>query len=206
MARILRRVVGTVHGQRIAGAVLAAGAGSRMGRPKAEIVTDGQRLLDRAVTTLRDGGCDPVLAVVRPGTAVAGARAVVNTEPERGMRSSLALAVDAAAAEGVGALAVLLVDLPGVSAAAVRAVLEAWRPGRIARARYATAPGHPLVMDLAHWRAALDIADADDGARRHLAAHRDLLDDVPTPGDARDLDTPDDLRRYEQEGPSQRPV
>ena len=38
---------------------------------------------------LRDGGCEPLIAVVRAGTEVAGAIAVVNDAPERGMRSSL---------------------------------------------------------------------------------------------------------------------
>ncbi len=57
----------------VAGAVLAAGSGTRMGRPKAELVVAGVRLLDRAVTVLREAGCDPVVAVVRDATPVAGA-------------------------------------------------------------------------------------------------------------------------------------
>ncbi|MGN6606908.1 MAG: nucleotidyltransferase family protein [Jatrophihabitans sp.] len=182
---------------RIAGAVLAAGAGSRMGRPKAEVVADGRRLLDRAVDALRDGGCDPVLAVVRPGTEVIGATAVINPEPERGQRSSLALAVDAAAAAGADALLLMLVDLPGVEADAVRAVAGAWRPGRITRGTYAGAgAAHPLVMGMHSWFRALEVADADGGARPYLRANPRLIDDVAVDGDPRDLDTPDDLERW----------
>ncbi|MDT4919050.1 MAG: hypothetical protein QOH89_3750, partial [Pseudonocardiales bacterium] len=44
--------------------MLAAGAGARMGGPKAELVVGGVRLLDRAVETAREAGCDLVLAVV----------------------------------------------------------------------------------------------------------------------------------------------
>src|ERR1700759_3756689 len=105
----------------VAGAVLAAGSGKRMGEPKAELVVNGVRLLDRAVSVLRDAGCDPVIAVVRDGTRVTGANAVVNPDPDRGMRSSLELAVDAAA--GSEALAVLLVDTPGIGSEAVRTVI-----------------------------------------------------------------------------------
>lgn len=165
-----------------------------MGRPKAELVVAGQRLLDRAVAALRDGGCLPVIAVVRQGTAVTGADAVVNPDPDRGMRSSLELAV--AAADGADALAVLLVDTPGIGTDAVRAVVAAWRPGRIAIGRYGARRGHPTVMSPAQWRAALESAGPDEGARALLGAHPELVDEVPVAGDAADLDTPDDLARW----------
>jgi molybdenum cofactor cytidylyltransferase/nicotine blue oxidoreductase len=176
--------------------VLAAGGGARMGRPKADLVVDGARLLDRAVLAARDGGCDPVIAVVRPGTQVPGAQAVPNPEPERGMRSSLALGVAAAAASAPTAVAVLLVDAPGIGADAVRAVLAAWRPGRIAVGTYAGRRGHPIVMTPEQWDAALGLAGPDEGARRYLAEHADLVDEIAAPGDPVDLDTPDDLRRW----------
>jgi CTP:molybdopterin cytidylyltransferase MocA len=163
-----------------------------MGRPKAQIVIAGTRLLDRAIEALRDGGCDPVFAVVRTGTAVTGARAVVNPDPDRGMRSSLELVVEAAS--GCDALAVLLVDTPGIGAAAVRTVLTRWQPGRIVLARYADGRrGHPTMMAPAQWRAALVDAGPDEGARALLAARPELFDVVDVPGDAADLDTPDDL-------------
>ena len=180
----------------IAGAVLAAGSGSRLGRPKAGLVVDGTRLVDRAVAVLREGGCAPVVAVVRPGTSVAGAVVIVNDDPERGMRSSLELAV-AAAGSDADALAVVLVDMPGIGAAAVHAVLAAWRPGRIAIARYGRGRGHPTVMPLDLWRQALALAGPDEGARALLAARADLVDEVPVDGDPADLDTPDDLATWQ---------
>ena len=110
------------------------------------------------------------------------------------MRSSLELAV--AAAGAADALAVLLVDVPGVGAGAVRAVVAAWRPGRIAVARYAGRRGHPTVMAPGLWRDALSGAGADEGARALLAGRPDLVDVVDVPGDAADLDTADDVRRW----------
>ena len=182
---------------RIAGAVLAAGSGTRMGEPKAELVVGGSRLLDRAVTALADGGCDPVLAVVRAGVAVAGAIAVINPDPEQGMRSSLALAIDAAGSiDAVDAVAVLLVDLPGVSAATVAGVLAGWRPGRITAAVSAGRRGHPIVMSPALWRDAVAMAGPDDGARALLAARPELVDEVAVDGSTDDLDTPADLARW----------
>ena len=165
-----------------------------MGRPKAEVVVAGERLVDRAVRVLADGGCDRVVAVIREGVDVPGAVAVVNPDPERGMRSSLELAI--AAAGDVDAVAVLLVDVPGVSADAVRTVLAAWRPGRIAVGSYAGRRGHPTVAAPGEWRAALAQAGADEGARAMLAARPDLVDEIDVPGDPTDLDTPEDLARW----------
>jgi CTP:molybdopterin cytidylyltransferase MocA len=165
-----------------------------MGRPKADLVVDGVRLLDRAIGAAAAAGCRPVLAVVRPGTQHADAQLVVNPKPDRGMRSSLALAVEAV--PEADALAVLLVDAPGITADAIRTVVAAWRPGRIAVGRYGARRGHPTVMAPALWRAALALAGPDEGARALLAARPELVDEVDVAGDPADLDTPADLARW----------
>jgi CTP:molybdopterin cytidylyltransferase MocA len=181
---------------RVSAVVLAAGAGSRMGTPKAEIVVDGRRLVVRAVTAMAHGGCDEVVAVVRADTApVDGARVVVNPAPERGMRSSLVLGLAAVSGDGV---AVLLVDTPGIEADSIEAVLNRWRaePERIAVASFAGRRGHPIVMAAEHWQAAMVLAGADEGARRYLDLNPHLVDDVAAPGNPVDLDVPGDLRAW----------
>jgi molybdenum cofactor cytidylyltransferase/nicotine blue oxidoreductase len=165
-----------------------------MGTPKADLVVDGERLLDRAVRALRDGGCAPVYAVVRDAETLTDATTVINPNPDHGQRSSLELGVVAAGA--IEAIAVLLVDMPGIGADAVRAVVKAWRPGRIAVGRVGDRRVHPIVMAPAQWHEALALADADEGARRYLAAHTELVDEVEVQGSAQDLDTPDDLAAY----------
>jgi CTP:molybdopterin cytidylyltransferase MocA len=167
-----------------------------MGTPKAELRVDGERLLDRAVRVVTDAGCHPVWAVVRTGVQVPGAQSVVNPSPERGMRSSLDLAVAAAQRDGVDALAVVLVDTPGLAVDAVAAVVGAWSPGRIAVGSYAGRRGHPTVMDVAAWQAAVAAAQPDAGARAYLAARSELVDEVAVPGDATDVDTPAQLRDW----------
>jgi CTP:molybdopterin cytidylyltransferase MocA len=181
---------------RVSAVVLAAGAGRRMGMPKAEIVLGGRSLALRAVAAMAQGGCDEVIVVVRADAApVDGARAVVNPRPERGMRSSLVFGLAAADSEGV---AVLLVDTPGIEAGAIATVLSHWRghPGRIAVATFAGRRGHPIVMAAGHWHAAMALAGPDEGARRYLEAYAHLVDDVAVPGSPVDLDTPDDLRAW----------
>lgn len=179
----------------VAGAVLAAGAGLRMGGPKAELVLGGVRLVDRAVAALASGGCTPVYAVVRAGTAVPSARVVVNPAPDRGLRSSLQLAVEAVGQQ-VDGLAVLLADLPGIGADAVAAALQRWRPGRIVMSEVAGKRGHPIVMSPQLWLQAVELAAAEEGARALLALRLDLVDIVVVHGDAADLDTPEDLARW----------
>lgn len=180
----------------VAAAVLAAGAGTRLGRPKAGLLVDGHRLVDRAVAALEAAGCDPVLAIVRAGTEVPGAEVVVNPAPERGLRSSLTLAVEAAA--GSPALAVLLVDTPGIGADAIRAVTTAWRPGRIAVGTYAGRRAHPIVMAPELWRVAVDCAGPDEGARALLLSRAELVDEVAVAGRAADLDTAADVAAWQR--------
>ena len=181
----------------VVGLVLAAGGGSRMGVPKAELLIDGVRLLDRAVAAVLAGGCERALAVVRDGMSAPGAQVVVNPDPDRGMRSSLALGVAAVSQQHPpAALAVLLVDTPGIGPDSVRAVVSGWRPGRICVGTYHGRRAHPIVMAPQRWSEALALAGPDEGARRYLREHAELVDEVAVPGDPADLDTPADLARW----------
>ena len=81
----------------VAGLVLAAGGGSRLGRPKAlRSATAGELLVERAARLLADGGCAPVCAVlgaraaeVRATAALPGTSIVDNPDWPTGMASSL---------------------------------------------------------------------------------------------------------------------
>lgn len=180
----------------ITGIVLAAGLGSRMGRPKADIVLDGIRLLDRATTALRAAGCEPVIAVVQQGVE-SDATIAINGEPERGMRSSLEIGLATVPADSHAA-AVILVDMPGLTSDAIAQVIARWKPGRITMGISNRRRTHPTVMSMTMWREAIATAEADEGARRYLLQHPDLIDEVSVSIDATDLDTPDDLAQWEQ--------
>jgi len=86
---------------RVAGILLAAGEGSRLGRPKALVELGGQTLAERGVALLRAGGADPVLVVTGAvPVRVHGARTVHNPDWRTGMGTSLAAGLRAL---GVGA-------------------------------------------------------------------------------------------------------
>jgi len=178
----------------VVGIVLAAGAGRRFGRPKALVEYQGERLVDRAVRLLRDGGCDPVLVVAGAAPlTVAGATVVDNPAWEEGMGSSVRAALSVARA----AAAVLVpVDTPYLGPDAVRRLIAAYHAGAaVAAATYGGERGHPVLIAADHWAAVAATATGDVGARVFLRQHPELVTPVPCDGTGRpdDVDTPDTL-------------
>ncbi len=158
----------------VAGLVLAAGAGRRFGQPKAPVVVDGERLVDRAVRNLRDGGCDPVVVVLGAWVGeVRGAEVVVNDDWEEGMGSSLRAGLAALEPRpAVDRVVVTLVDLPGLTPDAVRRI--AFTPATICVATYQGERGHPVSFGREHWPAVSAVARGDVGARDFLRGRGDI--------------------------------
>jgi len=188
------------------GLLLAAGAGRRMGTPKALMTTaDGGTWVARAAQVLADGGCADVLVVLGAQAAEAVAALPVGVEAvwaERwrdGMGASLVAGLTAAAehASRPAVAVVHLVDLPDVPAAAVRRVLDRaeGRSDALVRATYHGRPGHPVVLGRDHWDAVAAQAGGERGANRYLTAHDALAVECGDLAEGRDMDTPEALRR-----------
>ncbi|HEY9240422.1 MAG TPA: NTP transferase domain-containing protein, partial [Streptosporangiaceae bacterium] len=65
----------------IAGVLLAAGSGSRLGQPKALVELGGSRLVDRGVDLLRAGGAGPLVVVTGAApVSLPGVRTVHNPD------------------------------------------------------------------------------------------------------------------------------
>lgn len=204
------------------GLLLAAGAGRRMGRPKALVHDqDGRSWLNRAVRALLDGGCASVVVVL--GAEAAQARRLLEDAPpvtmgqslvvpvvpvvaeewQEGMSASLRAGLRAAASiaanDGSPArtLCLTLVDLPDVGARVVRRVLEVAGedPWVLARAAYDGAPGHPVVLGRDHWAPLGDQVTGDRGARDYLATRPVTLVECGDLAAGHDVDSPGiDLR------------
>ncbi|SEC08518.1 nicotine blue oxidoreductase [Streptomyces sp. 2131.1] len=192
----------------IAGLLLAAGGGRRLGgRPKALLEHRGRPLVEHAVRTLRDGGCDPVHVVlgaaadeVRARADLAGCAVGVNPEWAEGMGSSLRAGLGALADSGADAALVLLVDQPGIDARAVARLRAAYRdPTSLVAASYAGERGHPVLFGADLWADIAAGAVGDQGARAYLREHRAALRLVECSdvAQAYDIDTPADLSHLE---------
>jgi CTP:molybdopterin cytidylyltransferase MocA len=189
----------------VAGLLLAAGEGRRMGRPKALLEDErGVPRLDRVIGHLFAGGCTTVTVVL--GAAADDARRILEVhgwaEDEDvsivvaedwadGMGASLRHGLDAL--PDADAALVMLVDLPDVREDVVRRFVALASPTALVRATYAGRPGHPVLLGRDHWAGAAETATGDRGARAYLDAHGALevgCDDLAT---GRDLDHPEDL-------------
>lgn len=169
------------------GLLLAAGAGRRMGTPKALLTDpDGTPWLRRSVQVLLDGGCpevtvvlgaaaDEAAALLRSDLPAGRVRTVVAEDWRTGMGASLRTGLQTlAASSSAPAALVHLVDLPDVTAAVVRRVAAVAAPDALGRATYYGVPGHPVLLGRAHWAAVAETADGDRGARDYLAT-REVL-------------------------------
>ena len=189
----------------VTGLLLAAGAGSRMGMPKALVRDDvGRPWLTRAVTVLLQGGCDEVTVVLGASADEAEwvladgmgdlsrVHVVRALAWQAGMGASLRAGLRELAGTGHDAALVHLVDLPDVTAAVVARVLtEAdLGPAGLARASYDGAPGHPVLLGREHWAPVSDAAAGDRGARLYLSVNDPQLVECGDLASGADVDEP----------------
>lgn len=188
------------------GIVLAAGRSNRMGAPKPLLDAGGETFVEHAIAVLRDGGCRDVVVVARAHlpeverrARSAGARVVVNPDPEAQQLDSLRVGLGALR-PGAAAALVLPVDLPRVSAATVRALLEGWRAGGAAapvvRPVHRGLPGHPTLFARTLF-GELVAGKLPQGARSVIARHEGSVLDVPVAeeGVLIDVNTPEEYLR-----------
>ena len=183
----------------VAGVVPCAGTSERMGVSKASLNARGLPFLVRAVHALADGGCVPVVVVVRDlgGEEAAlareaGAEVILNRRPEDGpigsLRSALALLGDT-----VSGCAYLPVDHPLLRPATVRVLVQTFLtlPTDLVVPVHRGRRGHPPILGAALFA---ELADPSLTGGARTVVHRHLLDaelvDVDDPGVVADLDTP----------------
>lgn len=190
--------------------VLAAGRSSRMGSPKALLRdANGAPFVVRIVRTLRAAGLLEISVVTSAslhdevraalGDAAEGdTRVVVNQAPDRGQVTSLWAGMDAAPLADASGLLLTLVDVPLVTTATVRTVVDAYAargPALIVRPAIGDRHGHPVVFAPALFNE-LRTVDPALGAKAVLRRHASDVHDVPVDdrGAIIDIDTPEEYR------------
>ena len=175
----------------VAAVILAAGASTRFGSPKAAVRIGSRTMLQVVADTATAAGLSPLVVVAPPNLAVPEpAIAIRNDAPHLGVSRSLQLGI-AAVPPDVEAAVVLLVDQPTVTVEHLRA-LDGWRGGTpVVATRSGGVLGPPVLIE----REGFDLvaeASGDAGLRDVLRADPSLVtavDHAVVP----DVDTTDDL-------------
>jgi molybdenum cofactor cytidylyltransferase/nicotine blue oxidoreductase len=166
--------------------------------PKALVEYEGSLLVERAVRTAKQV-CDPVLVVLGAQAVevwrqadLDGATVLANPDWETGMASSLRTGLEGLRGwpGRIDAALLLLVDMPGMTADALRRVAAGAAPDALAVATYGGVRGHPVLIGRDHWAGVAGTATGDEGARRYLAAHDVTEIDCTGLADPTDLDVP----------------
>jgi len=184
----------------IGAVVLAAGEGSRFGGPKQLAELDGRPLLDHVLAAVAAVPAVERFVLVlgaradeiRARVDLHGAEVVVCESWAEGQAASLRAGL--AALDDVDAALILLGDQPGMTPAAIEAVLAHFDGTRPLRAVYDGAPGHPVVLQRQLVKEAMEL-QGDIGARELLEDARALRVEVGHLCEPADVDTPADLDR-----------
>lgn len=185
--------------------VLAAGASTRMGEPKALVDIEGASFLTHIVRAARGGGVAAVVAVAGPpdGEKIrtrlpAGAGIAWNPDPSRGMLSSIQIGL-ATLPAGTSSVLIWPVDHPLVRVDTVRHIL-AGQPGKIVIPCHQGRRGHPVRVPRSLFGAIMALpADANLRDFIESQAAQVLCVDVEDAACLDDIDTPAVLAQVKAE-------
>lgn len=183
---------------KVGAVILAAGASSRMGSPKALLPWEGTSFVAHVTDVAREAGLDPVVVVTgaeHAGIVTAlegrGADCIENAGWREGMASSLRAGADAGFGRGCDALVVLLADQPEVTADHLTRLVQACARASLAGTDHGGRPGAPAAFARSWWPK-LAALRGDRGAQSILVESGAPLVSPSRP--IRDFDSPADLR------------
>ncbi|GAB3736148.1 hypothetical protein GCM10027594_17250 [Hymenobacter agri] len=179
--------------------LLAAGASTRMGRPKQLLPYHGRTLLRHAAETAEASGCAPVVLVTGALheeliIEVAGLpiQAVRNLNWESGMASSIQTGLAAVAPAQPRAVLIMLTDQPMVTPALLQQLVAQQQllQAPIVAAAYGDTLGVPAIFAQAIWPQLMQL-QGQQGAVRLIAGLGAAVGRVAFPEGLLDVDTPE---------------
>ncbi len=192
---------------RLSAILLAAGASSRMGRPKALLEFQGETFLDRQISLYAPLGAKVICVlghdaeqVARGLRRAAEAVLVLNPAPEGGQLSSLQCGLRVLC-EGTDAFFFTPADSPGVRPETLAALLEAFDPvtADFVQPQFGGRHGHP-VLAAARTAAGFLAMRPEQSARDWIRRSRRRFVEVADPSVLLDVDTPDAYRKLVEGG------
>ncbi|TXK37009.1 nucleotidyltransferase family protein [Pontibacter qinzhouensis] len=183
--------------------LLAAGASTRLGKPKQKLLFEGRTLIYRAAESAVASGCEPVVVVLGAYAEVIAEELLplkvelaLNSEWEAGMGASIRCGLSKllAVAPAVEACLLMVCDQPFVDVQLLQKLLQARAAtGKgIAACTYQNTLGTPAVFGKTYFTDLLGL-EGQQGARRLLQQHLHDVEAVPFPEGAIDVDTAADF-------------
>lgn len=182
--------------------ILAAGASSRMGKPKQLLEWRNRPLLEHAIVNARAVLGKRVIVVlgahaesIQTAINLGEVSVMVNPDWQEGMASSIRAGVQALP-ESASAVLILLCDQPLINAAHLQNLLNGWQsaPNRIVASQYHHSVGVPALFPVEFFEHLLSLS-GDRGAKSLLMRFEDSLLKIPLPEAELDIDSEGDFER-----------
>lgn len=183
--------------------ILAAGASSRMGTPKQNLLYKGQTLLQTAISAVLTTPVNAVAVVlganaatIRPTLQFPGVHIFINDLWNEGIASSIrsGLLEILKLHPDIANVLVVLADQPLIDSAFINSLLAKWEHGKIAASEYNSTLGPPVLFDKAFFPHLFEL-EGDEGAKKLIMNYPEAVIRVPFVNGAFDIDTPEDYRK-----------
>jgi molybdenum cofactor cytidylyltransferase len=181
-------------------AILAAGASSRMGKPKQQLLFRGKSLVQHAVDIAIETGCSSIYLVVNPEHRVLNDKfaysvnLLVNASFAEGLSTSIRLATATVSAmTEIDGLLFLNCDQPYLTSAELLRLIGHYEDGKIVASSFSGTIGSPAIFDRVFFNDLLQLK-GDVGAKHIIKQNREHLVICEMSDAEFDIDTPDDYK------------
>ena len=185
--------------------ILAAGASTRMGRPKQLLEYQGETLIRKTVNTAVNSLCQPIVVVlgayaekIKPEIKSFPVTIAFNRNWSNGMSTSVSIGIETLLTLNpeLDAIVLMLCDQPFVSASLIDRLVETHRATRqnIIASQYSKTIGVPALFPR-HFFPLLSKLQGDRGAKGLIKQFLPTVKPVLFPSGEFDIDTPSDYSR-----------
>jgi len=185
--------------------ILAAGASTRMGSPKALLRWGSSTIVECLIEELRNAGLEQVVLIVgthsdeiRFQVDSLGIEVCYHPEWHKGMGSSIAAGIRYVESEfpKAGSVLISLCDQPLLRVSQIKILLGEHKafPHQITASAYESGPGVPAIFPREYWNS-LKTLPTDSGAKAFLRQHRNSVRELEIGEATMDVDTPEAYKK-----------
>lgn len=187
--------------------ILAAGASTRMGKPKQLLAYQGRSLLRHTAEIAIASSSQPVIVIlganaesIKPEINHLPVQIVENPQWVEGMNSSIRVGIEALN-QNIEAVIITLCDQPFISSKLIHQLIEAYHLTNkpIVASKYANTFGVPALFNHTFF-SQLATLKQGEGAKQIIKKHINQVTSIPFSQGYIDIDTPDDYEQLQMLG------